>query len=314
MTTSSLPRSTIIDTDENEHYYTRPSRVYLAGPMRGYANFNFPAFDKEADRLRAGGFEVFSPAERDRADGLHPGTKPDWAEGKNPPHPLSHYMAIDLPEVCKCDFVVALPGWSKSEGCRIEFLVAAKLGKPILEAGTLQPIDLNKPLHIAPMTEDEEKAFREDLQRQMNETTPMMTCDNWQKVRKFETGATRDTENGKPDYEGFLSPDVLELYGAYMHKHRKQLDGQLRDSDNWQKGIPVAAYMKSMWRHFFAVWRLHRGLRTVDEKGAVVTMEDALMATLFNVMGYTFEWLKKKQEKERELADFCFGAEQQRED
>ena len=44
-----------------------PIKVYLAGPMRGIANFNFPAFDFAAHKLRNQGFYVFSPAERDRS-------------------------------------------------------------------------------------------------------------------------------------------------------------------------------------------------------------------------------------------------------
>lgn len=116
-----------------------------------------------------------------------------------------------------------------------------------------------------------------------------------EKVRTFDTGATRDLDDNKYDYEGFLSPLVIEAFGAYMHKHRIQPDGKLRDSDNWQKGIPRAAYMKSLWRHLVQVWKLHRGLACKDEKGNPVTMVDALMAVLFNAGGYAHELLSGAQ-------------------
>lgn len=109
-------------------------------------------------------------------------------------------------------------------------------------------------------------------------------------MRKFTTGATRDSDETKYDFEGFLSPAVLRWFAKYMHTHRVQADGSLRDSDNWQKGIPKDAYMKSMTRHFMDVWSLHRG-ETADE-----TMEEALPALLFNIMGYMFETLKAEQQ------------------
>lgn len=105
-------------------------------------------------------------------------------------------------------------------------------------------------------------------------------------MREFETGATRDVDDGKLDYEGFLSPIVLRRYAEYMHRHRVQTNGQLRDSDNWQKGIPVSAYMKSMWRHFIDVWTLYR------LKGSVFEIEEALCAMLFNVQGMLHELSK----------------------
>jgi hypothetical protein len=98
--------------------------------------------------------------------------------------------------------------------------------------------------------------------------------------RAFVTGATRDQDVDKYDYEGFLAPGVLERFAEYMHKHRLQLDGTLRDSDNWQRGIPRDAYMKSAWRHFMAVWAGHRTGQVNDED---------LCALMFNVMGYLFE-------------------------
>ena len=106
-------------------------------------------------------------------------------------------------------------------------------------------------------------------------------------MREFETGATRDSDEGKLDFEGFLSPSVLKRYAEYMHKNRVQSDGNLRPSDNWQKGIPQDAYMKSMWRHFFSVWEAHR-LDSNDEQ-----LETDLCALMFNVMGYLHEELKR---------------------
>lgn len=103
-------------------------------------------------------------------------------------------------------------------------------------------------------------------------------------MRKFDTGATRDSDTEKFDYEGFLSPQVVERFAAYMHKHRKQADGQLRASDNWQKGIPRDAYMKSMYRHFMEVWKAHRSLPAED-------LEESLCAMMFNVQGMLFEVL-----------------------
>lgn len=104
-------------------------------------------------------------------------------------------------------------------------------------------------------------------------------------MREFETGATRDDETGKLDYEGFLCPRVLVRYAEYMNAHREQADGKLRDSDNWQKGIPQKAYMKSAWRHFVQWWTAWREGR-VDE--------DAICALIFNAMGFLHEHLKEK--------------------
>lgn len=113
-------------------------------------------------------------------------------------------------------------------------------------------------------------------------------------MRKFDTGATRDKDDNKYDYESFLSPIVLERFGRYMHKHRLQADGSLRDGDNWQKGIPISAYRKSLVRHLFQVWGVWRGNTVLDDRGEVVDLEEALCAILFNVMGYLHELLKEK--------------------
>jgi hypothetical protein len=109
-------------------------------------------------------------------------------------------------------------------------------------------------------------------------------------VRRFATGATRDTDAGKLDYEGFLSPLVLERYARYMNRHRVQSDGNLRDSDNWQHGMPRDQYIKSGWRHFMDWWAAHRGLTALARE----PLEEAICALLFNVMGYLHEHLKEQ--------------------
>lgn len=107
-------------------------------------------------------------------------------------------------------------------------------------------------------------------------------------MRQFKTGATRDNDENKNDYEGFLSPLVIKAYGDYMTKHRKQADGKLRASDNWQKGMPKDCYIKSAWRHFHDWWMEHRGF------GSREGIIDALCGLLFNVMGYLHEILREE--------------------
>lgn len=135
-------------------------------------------------------------------------------------------------------------------------------------------------------------------------------------VRTFETGANRDVDDGKHDYEGFLSHDVLARFGAYMHKNRFLRDGTVRDSDNWQKGIPREVYVKSAFRHFMDFWAIHRGGVGEDTQDIQV----ALCGLMFNVMGYLHEELKAEAKFNSEThadspcasattcGDYCTGA------
>ncbi len=113
------------------------------------------------------------------------------------------------------------------------------------------------------------------------------------KIRRFKSGATRDTDLDKHDPEGFLSPLVIRRFDEYMHAHRVQADGTLRGSDNWQKGIPKDQYMKSELRHVLDHWLIHRGYAAFDVTGKQVDLQDALCAIIFNASGYLFELLKR---------------------
>lgn len=107
-------------------------------------------------------------------------------------------------------------------------------------------------------------------------------------VRTFDSGATRSSDEGKPDFEGFLSPLVMERYGEYMHKHRLLPDGSLRASDNWQAGIPLGQLVKSGWRHFMDWWGIHRGFKGREE------LEDSICALIFNASAYLHAKLRER--------------------
>lgn len=136
-------------------------------------------------------------------------------------------------------------------------------------------------------------------------------------MRQFDTGATRDGDKYKHDYEGFESPLVQFAFGNYMDRHRYQADGRVRESDNWQKGMPITQYMKSIKRHEHQLWALHRGyfvylekvyegetkvgekthifltgLTEIPKNWEEVTITDALCGLRFNVNGYLHEHMK----------------------
>lgn len=106
-------------------------------------------------------------------------------------------------------------------------------------------------------------------------------------MRDFKTGATRSLDDGKPDYEGYLSPSALRRFGEYMTVHQQQEDGRLRSSDNWQKGIPQREYLKSLLRHTVDLWFNFRDPGGMNLKHT----EDLLCAILFNAQGLLHEIL-----------------------
>lgn len=94
-------------------------RIYISGPMTGLPDFNYPAFNAEAARLRALGYEVESPAENPQ--------QPDW-EG---------YMRQALIQMLTCDAVAFLPGWAESRGALLERYVANQVGLATIPASAI---------------------------------------------------------------------------------------------------------------------------------------------------------------------------------
>lgn len=115
-------------------------RIYLAGPMSGIPEFNFPMFHEVAAELREAGHTVFSPAERDNevhgTDISKGNTTGDVVQAMRQ-HGFSRRRALgdDLAWICKeADAVALLPGWSSSKGAKAERAAALALGLVVDDA------------------------------------------------------------------------------------------------------------------------------------------------------------------------------------
>jgi hypothetical protein len=97
-------------------------RVYVAGPMTGLPELNFPAFHAAAAHLRGLGFEVVNPAE------INVDPAKGWAE----------CMRTDIAQLVTCDGIVLLPGWERSRGATLEHHIAEKLGMRVVLAELLE--------------------------------------------------------------------------------------------------------------------------------------------------------------------------------
>ena len=143
-------------------------------------------------------------------------------------------------------------------------------------------------MNIPMMTREEIEAA---ISKSISEEECVRLEEKAQAIRKFVSGATRDTDEGKYEPWGFLSPLALHRFSEYMHKHRKQADGSLRSSDNWKKGIPVAVYCHSLMRHVFDFWLVMTGFKPRFDKAVEDPVEIAC-AIMFNVQGFLHEALK----------------------
>lgn len=92
--------------------------IYLAGPMSGIPDLNFPLFARVAKELRDLGYKIVSPHEH--------------AAPMEDPHGYAWALARDILLVAGCDTIMFLPGWENSKGANVEFVFGEATGKNIL--------------------------------------------------------------------------------------------------------------------------------------------------------------------------------------
>lgn len=96
-------------------------RVYIAGPMTGLPEFNFPAFHEAAAAWREAGWEVLNPAEAFDGD-----TSRQYKD----------YVEHDMVLIRSCDAIAMLPGWDGdgARGSVWERAIALLLGLSVYDA------------------------------------------------------------------------------------------------------------------------------------------------------------------------------------
>jgi hypothetical protein len=104
-------------------------KLYIAGPMTGMEDWNFPAFFDAEKQLESLGYAVENPAR-------HDGNTVEEAlatvgTADNPVEKWEFYVKRDLKYLLECVGVVLLPGWQDSKGARLEVHIAKQLKMPL---------------------------------------------------------------------------------------------------------------------------------------------------------------------------------------
>lgn len=101
-------------------------KLYIAGPMTGLPDHNYPAFFEAEEQLKAAGYEIENPA-RNEVHG-----DASWLG----------FVRMSLVQISRVDGIALLPGWSTSKGARIEEDLGQKLGFPVRYVRTWLEADM----------------------------------------------------------------------------------------------------------------------------------------------------------------------------
>lgn len=98
-------------------------RVYIAGPMTGRPEFNYPAFARAEKLLRDCGHDPINP------------TCGESAPTDQTAKPWEWYMRRSLQQVLDAEGIALLPAWEASRGAILERNVGLSLGLPVEDIG-----------------------------------------------------------------------------------------------------------------------------------------------------------------------------------
>ena len=105
-----------------------PKKIYIAGPMTGYHQYNFAAFLEAEEVLKSRGWQVLSPARMDIDRGFDPIKDPSAVFT---PDMLPPAIRMDVAAILECDAIAMLDNWAESKGAKAEYYVARWAGKKL---------------------------------------------------------------------------------------------------------------------------------------------------------------------------------------
>jgi hypothetical protein len=125
--------------------------VYIAGPMSGYKNFNYEAFDKAETTI--GGMALDYGLE---LEVINPANNFDGRQDL----PYEQYLELAEEQVSQADVVVLLDGWQESKGVSREMEVAQKTGSVCIPfedyTGVHSPRNEKDPEAVLPQDEQDD--------------------------------------------------------------------------------------------------------------------------------------------------------------
>lgn len=95
-------------------------KLYVAGPMSGYADFNYAAFEVARQSLKDAGYEVLCPTDSEEHNDTGKPQTWDW------------YMRHAIGMVIEAEGLAVLPDWQTSRGARLEVEIGLGLAIPVL--------------------------------------------------------------------------------------------------------------------------------------------------------------------------------------
>lgn len=211
-------------------------KVYVAGPMRGLPQFNFPAFDAAAAKLRTMGHEVFNPADHDRAqhgEAVNDSATGDLADIAHTGFDLRTALAADLAWIAEhADAIALLPGWQLSKGAQAEAALGRALGllvEPlaVFTGGVIPP----EPRAVEPVVVGTGEV----------RSVAASGAEKGVKLERFDlipAGPLRD---------------LARHYGAGSRKYADR---------NWERGYEWSKSFAALQRHIWAFW----GGEDIDEE------------------------------------------------
>lgn len=217
-------------------------KLYIAGPMRGYDQFNFPAFDEAAARLRSFGYEIVNPAEIDRELGFDETTN-DLSKFEELGG-MAAAMHRDFGAILDCDGIALLPGWEHSSGARAELFVAQVTGRLVWLYGAdddgVWLTEYEGPTVVAALPEAAARSSEAALSAMVAEAEELGLYEEVRVVDP-ETGGAKGSKLARFD---LLPWDALwavaERFGAGAKKYEER---------NWERGYAWGLSHAAQHRH-----------------------------------------------------------------